>query len=84
MPNPIIPYQETGLGTMYCQICGEHMDPMKDEVGEFGLPTGRPAEGQALSDPTVTCCGRDAADCDCPVSVVAHAQCGLDHGLKIA
>lgn len=82
MPNPIYPYRADEDGnTEECQICGE---PADGEMGEFGLPTGQPAKGQALNDPTVTCCGRDAADCDCPVSVVAHGQCGLDHGLEIA
>lgn len=28
-----------------------------------------PTEPKAFNDPTTRCCGRDAADCDCPVTV---------------
>lgn len=29
---------------------------------------------RALNDPTVACCGRDAADCDCPPSLTTLAE----------
>lgn len=60
MPNPIYSYQETGLGTMYCQICGEHMDPEQgDEVGEFGLPEGQTGPNGEVSIVTHGQCGLD-------------------------
>lgn len=46
MPDPLYQYQETGMLSSYCQICGEHGD---DEMGEFALP-----EGQTDPDGAVT------------------------------
>ncbi len=38
MPEPLYSYQETGLGSGFCQICGEHIEFDTDDLGEFTLP----------------------------------------------
>lgn len=40
---------------------------------------------KAFNDPTVDCCGRDAADCDCPPQYEAEARkLGAERGLAAA
>lgn len=56
-----------------CGICGENITTA-DEVGEFVLQR---YEIERLEDGSLK-------RTDIRESVVAHAQCGLDHGLELA
>lgn len=70
-----------------CNECGflVPVDPigaaiMMQHLTEHGVASASKTlnTAKALNDPTVECCGRDAADCDCPPEVPCLCQ-GLSH-----
>lgn len=51
--------------------------------GDMGLAAELNQHFKAFNDPTVECCGRDAADCDCPTFEVGDMVCERPENRKL-
>lgn len=68
----------------YCQGHGEIGDPeshaildMHDAGNHAGCMPQSDCQPKAFNDPTVDCCGRDAADCDCSIHEIVAREAGV-------